>query len=649
MQRVREILRQRADSEHEQAFIRLAICALVMSYVAVAMVNGRLGPAATPLFAVCGTFFLLASTLAVLIVARPQVSPARRLAGMVLDMSGLGASLYLLDAAGTALFPLYLWVIVGNGLRFGQPYLYTAMGLAFTSLVTVMATSVWWNSQPYLGAGLLVGLVALPVYFSALLRRLNQANQELEAMSRDLAQLAQQDPLTGLPNRRRFQDYLQAALAHVRRHHTGLALLFLDLDGFKQVNDTLGHQAGDQLLQQLSARLTACLRDEDLLSRQAPAGAGAAPGNTVARVGGDEFLFLLPGVRDASDAASVARRLLELLAQPFVIGASEFHVGGSIGISLYPSDGNDVETLIKSADMAMYHAKENGRNNYQYFDASMNAAAAERLALENALRSAIDNRELALHYQPKFDLRSGAIVGVEALLRWQHPELGVIPPDRFIPLAEESGLILAIGEWMIDAATRQLRRWQRDGIELSMSINISTVQLNAQNVADVMRKYIDKNGCRAERLEIELTESSMMDAHERATDTLDDLKALGVQISLDDFGVGYSSFRYLRKLPVDSVKIDHSMIPDITTDPDDAAIVSAILAMAHTLDLRVVAEGVETPEQLQFLRDRQCDIVQGYLFSRPLPEAELRQFIADRDTAVDESDPIGLLLTEVEV
>ncbi len=646
MQRLREILSQRTDSEHEQAFIRLAICALVMAYVAAATLRGRLGPAATPLFAVCGTFFLLASALVVAIIARPQASPTRRLAGMLLDMSGLGACLYLLDAAGTALFPLYLWVIVGNGLRFGQRYLYTAAGLAVASLVTVMAANAWWETQRYLGAGLVVGLVALPVYFSALLRRLNRANRELELVSRDLAELAQQDPLTGLPNRRRFQDYLQAALAHVRRHHTGLALLFLDLDGFKQVNDTLGHQAGDELLQELSARLTACLRDGDLLSRQETPGA-AAPGNTVARVGGDEFLILLPSVRDASDAASVARRLLELLARPFMIGAGEFYVGASIGISLYPSDGNDVETLIRSADMAMYHAKENGRNNYQYFNASMNAAAAERLALENALRKAVDNRELSLHYQPKFDLRSGDVVGVEALLRWQHPQLGAIPPDRFIPLAEESGLILALGAWMIDAATRQLSRWQVDGIDLALAINISTVQLNQHNLAEVIGNAIKTSGCRANRMEIELTESSIMEAQERASGILDELKALGVQIAMDDFGVGYSSFPYLRRLPIDSVKIDHSLIPDITTDADAAAIVSAILAMAHTLGLRVVAEGVETPEQLQFLRDRQCDIVQGYLFSRPLPEAELRRFLTERDATANRSDPIALLLAEV--
>ncbi len=458
----------------------------------------------------------------------------------------------------------------------------------------------------------------------------------LEAMSRNLQQtteqvsyLAYRDALTGMPNRRMFKEYLKRALAHAHRYHTELALLFLDLDHFKQVNDTLGHHAGDMLLQQLSERLTECLRDEDEVSLQKSDDPDAAPQDTIARLGGDEFLILLSDIRSPSDCANVSERLLKMLAKPFVINEFEFFITSSIGISVFPADGRNVETLIKNADIAMYHAKEQGRNNYQYFNESMNRTAVERMNMENALRKAIQNQELMLYYQPKVDLHSGGIQGVEALLRWQHPELGMVPPKKFISLAEDSGLIVAIGAWVINEATQQVRRWQDEGIELNMSINISSVQLHRQNMATIIKGYIEQNKCRADRLEIELTETSMVDAYENATSSLNDIRSLGVKISMDDFGTGYSSFSYLRNLPVNILKIDRSFVRDITTDHEDAAIVSAILAMAHTLNLVVVAEGVETIEQLEFLRSHNCDIVQGYLFSRPLPEPELRRFISN--------------------
>ena len=372
MQHIREILRHRTDSEHEQAFVRVGIYALVAVYALLAYSNAWLEPAAAlAVFAVYTGYMLLAGALVALIIARPHSSPTRRVTGVVLDMSALGVSLYLLEAAGTALFPLYLWVIVGNGLRFGQRYLYIAMALALASFVTVMVASSYWAGQPYFSAGLLVALVALPLYFSTLLGRLNQANRELQAMSRELAQLAQQDPLTGLPNRRRFHDHLRDALAHARRHNTGLALLFLDLDGFKQINDGLGHQAGDQLLRDLATRLNHCLREEDLLSHQAETAPTAVPGKTVARVGGDEFLILLPTIKEPEDAAVVARLLLELLARPFNLGGDDRCISGSIGISLYPADAHDVDTLVKLADTAMYHAKQQGRNDYRYFSESL--------------------------------------------------------------------------------------------------------------------------------------------------------------------------------------------------------------------------------------------------------------------------------------
>lgn len=463
-----------------------------------------------------------------------------------------------------------------------------------------------------------------------LARSFEEMGRNLQESQVQITYLAYHDALTGLPNRRMFQEFLQRAVANARRHHAGLALLFLDLDNFKQINDTMGHQAGDELLQNLSERFTECLREEDLLSLKNVDETCQGPHDTLARVGGDEFLILLSCIEDPSEAAVVAQRLLDTLTKPFVVNNSEFFVSSSIGISIYPTDGEDAETLTKNADIAMYHAKNNGRNNYQYFNESMNVAAFERMTMENALRKAIDNKEFLLYYQPKVETHSGEITGVEALIRWQHPELGIVYPNKFIPIAEESGLIVPIGEWVIDEATRQVRRWEDDGIDLNISVNISTVQLNKQSVVNVIKNCIEKNKCRTDRLEIELTETSIMDAHEPAINMLNEIKSLGVQISMDDFGIGYSSFRYLRNLPIDILKIDRSFVRHVTTNQDDAAIISAILAMAHTLDLTVIAEGVETLEQLQFLRNRQCDIVQGYLISRPLPDAELRQFMANR-------------------
>ena len=462
--------------------------------------------------------------------------------------------------------------------------------------------------------------------------------QSFEIMSHNLQEsqsqityLAYHDALTGLPNRRMFKEFLERAVANVRRNNSGLALLFLDLDNFKKVNDTMGHQAGDELLQILAGRLTRCLREDDMVSLQNSDGTCDSAQDTISRVGGDEFLILLPCIDDPNGPAIVAQRMLEMLSLPFIINNQEFVISGSIGISLYPTDGETADILIKNADIAMYHAKEAGRNNYQYFNEDMNVAAFKRMTMENSLRRAIDNQEFQLYYQPKISINSGNVIGLEALIRWQHPELGIIEPNKFIPIAEDSGLIVQIGEWVIDEATRQLSRWQQDGVDLCLSINISTVQLNKQNLAEVIDKYIRQNNCRSDYLEVELTETSIMDAHEPAINMLNKIKSLGVKITMDDFGVGYSSFRYLRNLPIDVLKIDRSFVRHITTNKDDATIVSAIIVMAHTLNLQVVAEGVETHEQLQFLRSNRCDFAQGYLFSQPLPANQLKKFIDTRN------------------
>lgn len=454
-----------------------------------------------------------------------------------------------------------------------------------------------------------------------------EMSQNLKQSQQQVEYLAYRDALTGLPNRRLFRDYLEKSIAMARRQHNCLALLFMDLDNFKQINDTLGHQAGDRLLHEIARRIDERMRKEDQI---ASLDAGVDDNNitdTVARLGGDEFLILLSDVNEPSDVAHTAERIQEVISEPFDIDGNRFFVGCSIGVSMYPNDGDDVDTLIRNADIAMYHAKDNGRNNYQFFNEDMNALAMARLAIENDLRSAISKNEFLLLYQPKVDLNNGEINSVEALIRWNHPDNGIIEPDDFIHVAESTGLILPIGEWVIREAARQAAEWRKQGIKLSISINISTVQFNKQNLPEIIRNNIGLHMCDPECLEVELTETGIMDTYDNASRMLNDIRALGVKISMDDFGVGYSSFNHLRSLPIDSLKIDRSFVRDITTDHRDAEIVSAILAMAHTLNLKVIAEGVETKEQLDFLQSHNCDVAQGFLISYPLTGEEIVRFM----------------------
>jgi len=438
--------------------------------------------------------------------------------------------------------------------------------------------------------------------------------------------VAYHDTLTGLPNRAMFQEYLNHVIAHARRNREKFALLFLDVDDFKRINDTLGHETGDLLLQEVSERLSNHLRDTDYVARM---GGLDAPDDFLARLGGDEFIILLPDISDQHAPGALAHRLIEALSQPFSMADHEIHVSASIGITLYPSDGEQGAELVKHADIAMYHAKDLGKNNYQYYLESMNSLAHERLALENKLRRALENNRLCLHYQPQVDATSGRIVGVEALLRWFDPDQGLIPPAIFIPVAENSGLILSIGEWVIKEACRQAKAWQNAGLgKIVVSVNVSGVQFARQNVPDVIEAALDESRLAPKYLEAEITESVIMDQPERAVEQLSAIKELGVNIALDDFGTGYSSFSYLHRFPIDTLKIDRSFISDICKRTEHAEIVAAIIAMSHILKLRVVAEGIEEEEQLRLLADRDCDVVQGYLFSRPLPAAEIAQLLA---------------------
>jgi diguanylate cyclase (GGDEF)-like protein/PAS domain S-box-containing protein len=415
--------------------------------------------------------------------------------------------------------------------------------------------------------------------------------------------LAYYDALTGLPNRTLLQDRLTKALADARRQKYKIALLFLDLDRFKDINDSLGHSVGDLFLQEVAERLKRFAREQD----------------TVSRLGGDEFLIMLTHISDISDAAVAAERLMDAMTTGFVVQGHSLNVSCSIGISIFPEQGADCETLIKNADAAMYGAKESGRNNFRFFAEHMNARAAERLTLENSLRQALGKNELFLVYQPQMDIATGMITGLEALLRWQHPQLGLVPPDQFIRIAENSGLIVPIGEWVLRTACRQSRTWQGDGVPaVSVAVNLSAVQFRQEGFCQLIRRVLDETGLAPQYLELELTESLLLANADVTFSVLQELKDMGVTLAIDDFGTGYSSFNYLRQFRVSKLKIDRSFIRDIAVNPDDAAITTAIISMAKSLNLRVIAEGVENEAQMSFLRAHQCDEIQGYYFCKPL-------------------------------
>ena len=443
---------------------------------------------------------------------------------------------------------------------------------------------------------ILLGLVYYLVYRDITERR--QAEEKLRVV-------ATHDPLTALPNRTLLHERLSHALAKAQRHGRLLAVLFVDLDRFKTVNDTLGHEAGDRLLQVTAQRLYDCLRETDTMARQ----------------GGDEFVVLMDELTDREAITRVSQRILDAVGQPFVIDGQELHITASVGISVYPEDGR---TLLKNADIAMYRAKEKGKNNFQFYSAQIDNYSVERLALESGLRRALERDEFTLHYQPKVNIASGLITGMEALLRWQHPELGSIAPGRFIPIAEENGLILPIGAWVLKTACIQNRAWQRQGLRrFSVAVNLSPRQFAGETLLDDVKSALDASGLAPSDLELEITESMVMNNPEQAVNLLRQLKDLGIRVAIDDFGTGYSSLAYLKRFPIDSVKVDRSFVVDIPDDIDSMAIAQAVIAMAHNLRLKVVAEGVETEAQLGFLRGEGCDEIQGHYFCEARAAGEI--------------------------
>jgi diguanylate cyclase (GGDEF)-like protein/PAS domain S-box-containing protein len=432
------------------------------------------------------------------------------------------------------------------------------------------------------------------------------------AMALQIAHSAEHDFLTGLPNRMLLNDRLSQAITLAPRHSKQVAVLFLDLDGFKHINDSLGHPIGDKLLQSIAKRLVDCVRGSDTVSRQ----------------GGDEFVVLLSEVEQSEDAAITARRMLQAVAEAHSIDQHDLHVSTSIGVSVYPDDGLDAETLIRNADTAMYQAKENGRQSYQFFKPAMNVRAVERQAIEESLRRALDRKEFAVQYQPKIDLRTGAITGAEALLRWTHPTRGLVSPAQFIPVAEDCGLILPIGKWVLREACQQARAWVDAGLPpVTMAVNISAMEFRGENFLEGLFAILEDTGLDPKFLELELTESVLMKHASSTENILKTLRARGVQLAVDDFGKGYSSLSYLRKFPINALKIDQSFVRQITTAPDETTIVTAVISMGRSLKLRVVAEGVETQEELAFLQAQQCDEAQGYYFSRPVLPQEFAKML----------------------
>ena len=450
---------------------------------------------------------------------------------------------------------------------------------------------------------------------------------ERKRSEREIHRLAYFDSLTGLPNRVLFKDRVTQAIAHARRYQYNLALLFLDLDRFKATNDTLGHHIGDLLLKHVADRLMDSVRHSDSIGRTTENDRN----HELARLGGDEFTVLLTNLRDVQDAGKVARRILEALARPFVINGHEIFVTVSIGIAIFPTDGDSVDLLLKSSDTAMYHAKEQGRNNFQYYSHAMNAAASERLMLEAEVRQATEREEFVLYYQPQIDLRSGRIVGAEVLIRWLHPQRGLLAPNEFLQAASDTGIIRSIDEWVLRTACRQARTWQQRGFRVPcVTINVSNSLFHGSTLLRAVQETLDETGLTANWLELELTEPIAMRNLEASLTILHQLKALGVQLSIDDFGTGYSSLSYLHQLPFNRVKIDHSLIRDMLIKAQPVRIVRAIIAMAHSLQLDVLGEGVEQEQQREILIAEGCDQAQGYLFGHPMPAAEFELHLPTR-------------------
>ncbi len=485
--------------------------------------------------------------------------------------------------------------LTGKGCTIDDEKMYRKNGSSFP---------VEYSSLPIKNNGAIDGAV---ITFSDISKR--------KKAEKNLYHAANYDDLTKLPNRHLFLDRLHQAIIRTKRHHNQMALVVLDLDQFKKINETLGHEVGDKVLQKVSLRLSDCLRKCD----------------SIARLSSDIFAITLENINKIDDIHQVVKNLLDNISEPFHIDKHEIYITSSAGISIYPTDGTELSLLQRNAEAAMYKAKEEGRNSYQFYKTEMNEKSYQRMMLENSLRLALDKNEFLLHYQPQVDLRTGRILGAEALLRWQHPELGLVSPADFIPTLEETDLIIPVGEWVLKTACQQAKKWHQSGLgeELRISVNLSSRQFVKPGIIETIERVLKEAEMSPHLLEVEITEGTVMHNIQTTIESLRSISAMGVRVAIDDFGIGYSSLAYLKRFPVDTLKIDRAFIRDLTTDPDDEAITSLIVAMARSLKLDVIAEGVETNNQLLFLKSTGCDHIQGFLFSKPLPEDQFVKLLKD--------------------
>lgn len=589
--------------EQGQAVTRALLAAIGCGLLFVAQ---RFGHGETPFLLTA--IYLLASLLYLSFVSRHRSGMLwRRYVLIVLD---LGIAAYLtghFQQAGIAFYPLFLWVMIGNGIRYGQHYMQFATLFGLLGFSAAMAHSGFLWSQPASYIGLMFGLVLMPRFFLVMFERLADANIKLKEQKERAEYMASHDTLTGLPNRAYLHTRLEQSLARARRSGQELALAFIDLDAFKSINDSFGHEYGDYLLAQVADAMRSVIRGSD----------------TVSRLGGDEFVVVIEDFDDSRILGTVIERLFTCVGRYYTIGEYETYVTWSCGVVVYPRDGSDIHTLLKHADTAMYAAKSRGTNQYAFYDASMSAQVSEQLALRDELRLALDRNEFKVHYQPIVDAHSGRITAAEALLRWHHPQQGLRSPASFIGVAEQSGVISEIGHWVLREALHTAAIWQAQvDYPITMHVNMSAHQLKQDGFVDEVKALLVKSGLPSWVLDLEMTESILLEDAERAEALLAQLRDIGVRIALDDFGTGFSSLSYLKRLPIDLIKIDKSFIDDVPDDPRDCALVEVVLNIGERFDNAIVAEGVETPQQRDWLVAHGCRYLQGYLFSRAVPGAE---------------------------
>jgi diguanylate cyclase (GGDEF)-like protein len=518
---------------------------------------------------------------------------------------------------------LCLVVLAFGTFRFTTREFFVAAGVVLAGYALVINLLMWLKPE-----GLNVWLEAyrwltlafvLPCFamvggrISELRQRVRRTNDELSSALSMIQRLATHDTLTGLPNRALFNETLSHAIAQAARHERGLAFFFLDMDRFKNINDTLGHGVGDRVLQEVARRLTNAVRSSDL----------------IARLGGDEFVLLVEDYADTTDLADIATKVVASFEETVTVEGHELALSASVGVCTYPEDGKDGQALLSNADIAMYRAKEQGRNRHCFYAAELNKLSQERLALEAALKHALERDEIEIHYQPKIEFGGGRVTGVEALIRWRHPQLGLLAPDRFVPLAEETGLIIPIGYWTLRRVCERVCKWREQGLHLSVAVNLSASQFHQPELVRELAAILWSTGAPAQHLELEITETMVMKDPDRAVAVMEQLRSMGVRLSIDDFGTGHSSLGYLKRFPIDRLKVDRSFVRELPHNGDDAAITRAVIALAHSLKMTVVAEGVEDQLQFDMLRDQGCDEFQGYYCRPPLPEAELMRFLAE--------------------